>query len=357
MEKLKMAKKLSLKQQRNIKSRQENAITRFESESAANTTQLRKGIAVCRHKKAAEIETEDGSVIKVSVLRTVGNLVAGDDVLYRPSEVPGETSGVVETVMPRKSELKRPDLYDGLKTIVANIDLICIVASVTPEFSTDLVDRYIVAAADAGIEIMIAVNKIDLASETVMQDIDDALACYEKIGYRTVKMSQTANIGIDKLKTMLDGRRSILVGQSGVGKSTILNALAGKDIAKTGEVSEISGLGCHTTTSSRLYRIGTNGIVIDTPGVREFGLWHLDADSITKGFKEFAPFIGKCKFRDCNHSPNSKGCAIKDACDGGIIDNRRYLSYARICESTENTSCRNGGRWSRKPKTSEKSNV
>jgi len=149
--------------------------------------------------------------------------------------------------------------------------------------------------------------------------------------------------GLAELESALTGRVSIFAGQSGVGKSSLLNALLDLDLSSneivTNDVSDVSGLGQHTTTAARLYHFPHGGDVIDSPGVREFGLWHLEPDQVTRGFAEFRPFLGDCKFRDCKHDTDP-GCAIREAVENGQIDRSRFDNYHRILESMSQVKTR-----------------
>lgn len=159
---------------------------------------------------------------------------------------------------------------------------------------------------------------------------------YRNIGYRVLMVSSRTQDGLKPLEAALTDRISIFAGQSGVGKSSLLNALLGlnEDQILTNDVSDVSGLGQHTTTAARLYHFPHGGDVIDSPGVREFGLWHLEAEQITHGFVEFHDYLGHCKYRDCKHD-NDPGCALREAVENGKIAESRFENYHRILESME----------------------
>ncbi|EFJ2951494.1 TPA: small ribosomal subunit biogenesis GTPase RsgA, partial [Escherichia coli] len=194
-------------------------------------------------------------------------------------------------------------------------------------------DRYLVACETLQIEPIIVLNKIDLLDDEGMAFVNEQMDIYRNIGYRVLMVSSHTQDGLKPLEEALTGRISIFAGQSGVGKSSLLNALLGlqKEIL-TNDVSDNSGLGQHTTTAARLYHFPHGGDVIDSPGVREFGLWHLEPEQITQGFVEFHDYLGLCKYRDCKHDTDP-GCAIREAVEEGKIAETRFENYHRILES------------------------
>ncbi len=283
----------------------------------------------------ADVEDRAGEVHRCNLRRTIRSLVTGDRVVWRPAL--GGGKGIVEAVHERSSVLTRPDYYDGLKPIAANIDQIIIVSAILPELSLNIIDRYLVASETLGIEPLLVLNKTDLLDDKARAFVDQQMDIYRRIGYRVLMVSSHAKAGLAELEAALTDRISIFAGQSGVGKSSLLNALLGLDAAVetaivTNDVSDVSGLGQHTTTASRLYHFPHGGDVIDSPGVREFGLWHLEPEQITRGFVEFREFLGGCKFRDCKHG-SDPGCAIRAAVEAGQIDISRFDNYHRILES------------------------
>ncbi|MCU8123560.1 small ribosomal subunit biogenesis GTPase RsgA [Vibrio vulnificus] len=294
----------------------------------------RRGLVITRFGQHADIEdAENGLIERCNLRRGIESLVSGDKVIWRKGlESMAGISGVVEAVEPRTSVLTRPDYYDGLKPVAANIDQMVIVSSVLPELSLNIIDRYLIAAETLGIEPLLVLNKIDLLQEAELATYREWLADYEKIGYKILYVSKRSGAGIAELEAQLQDRINIFVGQSGVGKSSLVNALIPELDIEEGEVSEQSGLGQHTTTAARLYHIPSGGNLIDSPGVREFGLWHLEPEEITKAYLEFRPYLGGCKFRDCKHA-DDPGCIIREAVENGEISEVRYDNYHRIIES------------------------
>lgn len=254
----------------------------------------------------------------------LGGLVTGDKVVWRD----GNPYGVVVAVHERDSVLMRPDPYGKLKTVAANIDRIVIVIAPYPEPHLNLIDRYLVAATAIGIEPVIVINKTDLVDAEQQPKIDHIADLYPTLGYQVLRASAKEDQGLDPLRAYLANFTCVFVGQSGVGKSSLVNALLPAANTRVGELSERQ-TGTHTTTSAQLFHIPTGGMLIDSPGIREFGLWHMEPEDALNGFKEFRPFIGYCKFRDCTHT-HEPGCAILQALDKGDISAGRLESYRRI---------------------------
>jgi ribosome biogenesis GTPase / thiamine phosphate phosphatase len=293
------------------------------------------GIVVGRFGKHANVEDTSGTTHKCHIRRTIDSVVCGDSVIFCPSisEEPRDL-GVSEIVHDRKTVLTRPDFYDGVKPIAANIDQIIIVSSIVPTLSPHIIDRYLVACEDVQIQPVIVINKMELLDEEDREMVIDLLTVYHDIGYKVLLTSCVTGEGIADLAQLLTDNISVFVGQSGVGKSSLVNQLLPDADEVVGDVSQNSGLGTHTTTTAKLLHFTEGGDVIDSPGVREFSLWHLPDEQITRGFIEFRDYLGGCKFRDCKHG-DDPGCLIRDAVDNGIIDEARYESYHKIIDAME----------------------
>ncbi|CAH3753135.1 Small ribosomal subunit biogenesis GTPase RsgA, partial [Raoultella ornithinolytica] len=332
--------KLSKGQQRRVKANHQRRL-KTTSEKADYDDNLfgetSEGIVISRFGMHADVESADGSVHRCNIRRTIRSLVTGDRVVWRPGKDAADgvnVKGIVEAVHDRTSVLTRPDFYDGVKPIAANIDQIVIVSAILPELSLNIIDRYLVACETLDVEPLIVLNKTDLLDADGMAFVNEQMDIYRGIGYRVLMVSSRTQDGLKPLEEALTDRISIFAGQSGVGKSSLLNALLGlhEDQILTNDVSDNSGLGQHTTTAARLYHFPHGGDVIDSPGVREFGLWHLEAEQITHGFVEFHDYLGRCKYRDCKHDTDP-GCAIREAVENGHIAESRFANYHRILES------------------------
>ncbi|HEK1039331.1 TPA: small ribosomal subunit biogenesis GTPase RsgA [Proteus mirabilis] len=341
--------KLSKGQQRRV---QENHKKRLQSKEKKNHVELddtqlgeaTEGLVISRFGQHADIEATDGSITRCNIRRTISSLVTGDKVVWRPALQTQENvrvNGIVEAVHERTSVLTRPDYYDGIKPIAANIDQIIIVSAILPELSLNIIDRYLVACETLNIEPLIVLNKVDMLDAESRAMVSEWMQIYKDIGYRVLEVSSYTKEGLEALTQALIGRISIFAGQSGVGKSSLLNTLLPtmEESILVNQVSDNSGLGQHTTTASRLYHFPLGGDVIDSPGVREFGLWHLTPEQVTKGFIEFRPFLGGCKFRDCKHN-DDPGCLITEAVDKGEIAPTRFENYHRILESMSQVKVR-----------------
>ncbi|WEM42099.1 small ribosomal subunit biogenesis GTPase RsgA [Photobacterium sp. DA100] len=338
-------KKLTKGQSRRVRSNQNKRLKREKDDiqwDEALLESVREGLVITRFGQHADIEDPATGIIhRCNLRRSIQSLVSGDRVVWRPGvEALQGIAGVVEAVHERKSMLTRPDYYDGVKAVAANVNQIIIVSAVLPELSLNIIDRYLIAAETVGIPPLIVLNKVDLLEADERKQVTETLALYQEIGYEVRLVSSETGEGLDRLREDLKGHISIFAGQSGVGKSSLVNALMPEVDAEVGDVSENSGLGQHTTTAARLYHFPDGGDLIDSPGVREFGLWHLEPEQVTKAFVEFRDYLGGCKFRDCKHG-NDPGCIIREAVEEGKIHQARYDSYHKIIDSmSENVANR-----------------
>ena len=239
-------------------------------------------------------------------------------------QLTGVAQAVIERIVPRRSLLHRSDAFRE-KLIAANVTQIIIVVASEPSISDELVSRCLVAAYDQKIEVLIVLNKCDLLAAT--GEARKRLTAYSAIGYRVLELS--AQQDVSPLRPYLHGHTSVLVGQSGMGKSTLINALLPDAHAATREISTALDSGKHTTTHARLYRIDDSSALIDCPGVQAFGLHHLSFGGIEQGFVEFAQYLGQCRFRDCRHV-HEPGCALHNAVAEGKINARRLALFLQI---------------------------
>ena len=256
-----------------------------------------------------------------------GELTVGDNVelLF------DNNTYVITTLLERKNLISRPNMYQRKnKNIAANIDQAAVIFTHSPAPIEHYIDRYLAAFHNSNIEPLIIINKTDSQSIEDKEHIDELANRYKKIGYTVCYISAISGFGIDKLNLELEGKTSIFLGQSGVGKSETLNEILGRHTILTNIVSESTKRGKHTTTCSTLYEINDNTSIIDSPGIREFGLWNITQKELFDGFLDFKQFRGMCQFRNCAHEINSKGCEIVKQMDNGNIDPLRFKNYHRI---------------------------
>jgi len=324
--------RVKVNQEKRLAKRQIQQDTEWLDDQLGN---LETGRVVSRFGQHADIIDTEENIFRCNIRRTVAGLVTGDFVAWRRAPVNEKgLDGIVEAVEDRASVLCRPDQYDGIKPIAANVEQIFIVSSPQPAFSDQIIDRYLVACEDAGIEPIIVMNKTDLIAADEAEFIAQRLSVYEAMGYPVFHASATTNQGIEALRNAFQDKVSVLVGQSGVGKSSLVQAALPEVSLAIGALSNNSGLGQHTTTVARWYPLLNGGALIDSPGIREFGLWHIDADRVTYCFKDFRPFLGGCKFRDCKHLTDP-GCALQAAVVEGKLDAGRLDNYHRIIQSLD----------------------
>ncbi len=291
------------------------------------------GLVIAHFGVQVEVEAQEGEhsgqVFRCHLRANLPALVTGDRVVWRPGN---QGIGVIVAQLPRHSELCRPDTRGHLKPVAANVDLIVIVFAPLPEPHANLIDRYLVAAEHAGIRPLLLLNKADLIDEHNEGALNALLAVYRTLGYPLLEVSAHGGAGMDELRAALDGHVSVFVGQSGVGKSSLVNSLLPGVDTRVGALSELTGKGTHTTTTARLFHFPGGGELIDSPGIREFGLGHVSRDDVEAGFIEFAELLGHCRFRDCKHD-REPGCALLKALEDGRIQPQRMNSYRHILSS------------------------
>lgn len=273
------------------------------------------------------VETADGDAVRCVPRANLELVVSGDHVVTQRN---GEREGVVTALLARRNELSRPDFSGRLKPLAANLDRLVVVAALQPTLDLHLIDRYLTAAELLGAaQPLLVINKIDLADAAQLAALKENVAPYTRIGYQAIYASTKREHGLDELLAALVGHVSVLVGQSGVGKSSLIKALLPGQEIRIGDLSEASGQGRHTTTATMLYHLPSGGDLIDSPGVREFGLYEKDPQRLAEGFVEFRPLLGRCRFRDCRHEVEP-GCALREAAQNGEIDARRLASYLAL---------------------------
>lgn len=284
----------------------------------------KQGLLVALYGSSGEVEDDNGQIIRCHLRKNMEPVITGDHVLWRLEQ---EGNGIIVGHLPRKSLLARPENKNKTKPVAANVDAMLIVTA-PAMISEHLLDRYIVAAENLEISPVIVLNKIDLLNDKLRDEINDQLDTYRKLGYRIIFSSTYTKDGLDELETFLQDKHSVLVGTSGVGKSSIIASFVKSEFVRIGETTT-QGVGKHTTTMTRLYHLPHGGDLIDSPGVREFGLWHMSKEEILRGFIDFKPFLNQCKFRDCQHY-KEPGCVVLKAVEEGKISSKRFASFKEM---------------------------
>lgn len=310
-----------------------------EGDTAADG-ELIRGRVIRVHGLASVVEADDGRTFRCAVRRLLKTLATdernavatGDIVWFRPA---GATSdlpeGMIEKVEPRHGVLTRESRRRE-HVIVANVDQVAIVISlVQPELKPHLIDRYLAAAEKGGLKPILCLNKIDLADPVALQPM---VGAYTQLGIPTFLTSAKTGAGIGFLRERLTGRATVFSGQSGVGKSSLLNAVQPDLGLSVKSVSEVNQKGRHTTTYAQLIKLGFGGWVVDTPGVRQLALWDTRPEEVEGYFPDFRPFVALCSFPDCTHT-HETGCAIKGAVARNQISPRRYHSYLGMFQGDE----------------------
>jgi ribosome biogenesis GTPase len=288
-----------------------------------------EGRVIAAHGRQYVVELADGSLLPCFPRGKKSDVACGDRVdIQRTSS----DQGVIEAIQPRTSLLYRSNEYKQ-KLIAANVDQLVIVVATEPAFSDDLITRALLAAESEEIEALIVLNKCDLTDK--VPAARERLAMFSNLGYRIVELS--AREHAEDLRPELFGVTSVLVGQSGMGKSTLVNSLVPEANAATREISQALDSGKHTTTHATLYHLDAESQLIDSPGLQEFGLGHLDRQEIEYAFREFRPWLGQCRFRDCQHN-REPDCALIAAVNAGKIDERRFAVYHRIIGTQRDSS-------------------
>ena len=279
------------------------------------------------------VAAEDGRQFRCAVRQVLKSIsteqrhvvAAGDVVEFRPA---GQSQGIIYSIKPRHGVLSRTS-KGRRHVLVANVDLVVIVASTAnPDLKPHLIDRFLVTAEQARLEPLIVLNKADLVDTCALQPL---LGVYAQMGYRTLLTSAERGWGIDHLRSMVSGRQSVVAGQSGVGKSSLLNAVQDGLGLRVQPVSSDNQKGKHTTTTAELLPLTGGGYLVDTPGIRQLELWDVVSEEVAGLFRDIRPYVNACRFPDCTHI-HEVDCAVQAAVADGRLDPRRYNSYVHLME-------------------------
>jgi ribosome biogenesis GTPase len=294
----------------------------------AQTTDVHQGRVSVVFGADCLVENSQGELIRCHVPRRLTQPVCGDQVGW----VTSAHQAVLTEVLPRRNELLRHDARSRQRVLAANIDRLLVVLAPEPEPDLALLDRYLVAAELLKLDTSLVFNKTDLLDADGRRHWETTLAPYQALGYGLIHSSLKFGPGVAELHALLSNRTAIVVGQSGVGKSSLVAALVPDQLLRTQQLSEASGTGQHTTTTTRLYPLPRRaGYIIDSPGVRDFRLWPVTLQDLVRGFREFLDSQGRCRFQDCRHLQEPQ-CDIRRRVECGEIPARRYASYRQLAE-------------------------
>ena len=326
--------KLTKQQQSRISAKQSNDLD--DDNTIEGLDQSTLGLVISHFGQQLEIEplldsepgTEIGATVRCFQRSNLPQLVTGDRVRFKQND---DETGIVLAVEPRTNEFLRPGFKGKLKPVAANIDKVILVVAVLPEPFTNLIDRYLTAIESLNLKVLIVLNKTDLINDENRQHIDNMMSIYTRAGYDLIQVSANDGGGIAELEHALAGKTTVLVGQSGVGKSSLVNRLGGNLMADVGALSIGKEKGTHTTTTARLFHLNRFD-VIDSPGIREFSLGHITNEQLIQGYPELFDYAQRCKFRDCSHRSEPE-CALQAALNDGLISAERLNNYFQILAS------------------------
>ena len=258
-------------------------------------------------------------------------MAAGDRVSVRPVADAAQNEGFIERVEPRHGTVSR-SVRGRQQIVVTNIDQLLIVTSVAePRLKPNLIDRLLVTAEKGRVRPVICINKINLVDPAGLEPL---CGVYSRMGYEVLLLKRKSGFGVERFARLLAGRESVLTGQSGVGKTSLLNAVDPGLHLPVGEVSEANEKGRHTTTVARLLPLACGGYVVDTPGIRQFRLWDVIAEEVAGFYRDLRSYVSLCRYPNCTHT-HEDDCAVKDAVADGRLDERRYESYCHLLSGQE----------------------
>lgn len=316
--------RINQQQERRIKSHQDKRAQLGLPQDDQNVSGSQTGLVISFYGKEALVETEN-QVYRCNIRQHLGNIVCGDHVQWQLTNSL-QNKGVIIARLPRNTVLSRKDAKGQLSPIAANISQIAIVIATEPKPIQTVLDAYLVASRQVAANAIIIFNKLDLVTDQAnLHTYQTWLEIYQTLGYPTFSISTKTGVGLDALQQQFASEVSVVVGQSGVGKSSLINTI----LKQRQDYSGASTHGTHTTTTARYYHLEAQGALIDSPGVRDFGLWSMPATEIAQGFIEFKPYLGSCKFRNCQHNQD-QGCALQQALAAHAISDIRWQSYLQL---------------------------
>jgi len=303
-------------------------------------TACRAGRVLSMHGLASTVEDEEGRICQCATRRLLKTLstdlrhvvAVGDRVLFRPVENTAPPEGVIERVEPRHGSICRTS-RSRQQIIVTNVDQLLIVSSAAePRLKPNLIDRLLIAAEKGRVRPVVCINKIDLVEPATLQPL---VGVYSQMGYEVLILSAKTGFGVERFRRVLKGRESVVAGQSGVGKSSLLNAVDPELGLHVRPISTDTQKGRHATSGARLLPLAGGGYVVDTPGIRQFQLWDVTPQEVAGFFRDLRPYVNACRFPDCTHT-HEDDCAVKNAVADGRLDERRYDSYCHLFDGDLN---------------------
>lgn len=309
---------------------------------------MKKGIVIKSTGSWYTVRAENGSLIECKIkgnlrikgIRSTNPVAVGDNIEFVESKAENDskqTIGLIHKIETRKNYIirKAPNLSKESHIIAANIDQAFLIVTIQfPTTTPTFIDRFLVSAEAYRIPCHLVFNKIDLYNEEQAQQMNSLINIYEKVGYTCLKISAKKNKELEELKEMMQNKSSVFSGHSGVGKSTIINSLQPGITIKTGQISEVHSSGKHTTTYSEMHELDFGGFIIDTPGIKGFGMLEMSKEEISHYFPEIFRLLSECQYYNCTHT-HEPNCAVKNAVENGEIALSRYNSYLGMLEDEE----------------------
>jgi len=309
---------------------------------------LKKGIVIKSTGSWYTVKTEEGNLIesrikgnlRIKGIRSTNPIAVGDQVELTEIKEDNKADlfvGLIHKIVPRKNYIirKSPNLSKESHIIAANIDQAFLIVTIQfPVTTATFIDRFLVSAEAYRIPCHLIFNKVDIYSEDQTNQLNELIQLYEAIGYQCLKLSALKNVGFEELRNMMQNKTNVFSGHSGVGKSTIINSLQPNLKIKTGDISEAHFSGKHTTTNSEMFELDFGGYIIDTPGIKGFGVLEMEKEEISHYFPEMFQLLNECQFYNCTHT-HEPNCAVKKSVENGSIAGSRYFSYLGLLEDEE----------------------